>query len=154
MVAGAEAPKSSTTEVSTEKLTSTIEKVCVGGTGYPVTGRNGAIVTTVTNALLWDIRTLLYNLYSMRRSSVCLVKSTQQLDQEEALVCVLADMCGYELLPQEARKVGEQARLAAVAYKGKPHGAKGKKPKVPPADQALKDQASKAKYASGGRKGC
>ena len=48
------------------------------------------------------------------------------------------------LLPEEARKIGELARLAAIAFKGKPPGAKGAKPKTP-ADQLLKDNASTAK---------
>ena len=65
-----------------------------------------------------------------------------QLDQEEALALVLAHLRGYALLPEEARSIGELARLAAVAYKGKPPGAKGKPPKVPSADQQLKDNAS------------
>ena len=68
-----------------------------------------------------------------------------QLDQEEALALVLAHLRGYALLPDEARNIGELARLAAIAYKGKPPGAKGKAPKKKPADQVLKDNASTAK---------
>ena len=73
------------------------------------------------------------------------INSSQQLDQEEGLALVLAHLRGYALLPEEARNIGELARLAAIAYKGKPPGAKGAKPKTPPADQLLKDNASTAK---------
>ena len=65
------------------------------------------------------------------------------------------------VLPEQAKNRMDECAAAAVAegvaiavdaepgaYKGKPPGVKGAKPKQPPADQALKDQASKAKYAA------
>ena len=57
---------------------------------------------------------------------------------------MLAELLCYDILPAEARGIGEIARHAAVAFKGKPPGVKGKPPKTP-ADQTLKDTASKAK---------
>ena len=148
LVAGAEVPESKPAELSTERLTATVEEVCVGGTGRPETGRNGAIVQAASNALVWNIMVAIHQLYSARRSAVRWVTSTSQLDQEEALAYVLAQLLCYELLPEEARSIGNLARKAALAYKGRPPGAKGAKLKPPPVDQALKDQASKDKYAA------
>ena len=131
--------------MTTEKLTTVVEKLCVGGKGYPTTGGDGAVVKVVTNELVWLIRVILFDLFTNRRSSVRWVKETQQLDQEEGLALTLAHLLGYELLPEEARTIGELARKAAIAYKGKPPGVKGKPLKEKPADQALKDNACKKK---------
>ena len=114
-MSGGDEPKLLREEMSIEELTPIARKLCVGTKGYPETGGDGAIIKDVTNELAWNARAALYTLAHLR---------------------------GYALLPEELRKVGEQARLAAVAFKGKPPGAKGKPPKVPSADQQLKDNAS------------
>ena len=81
------------------------------------------------------------------------IDDRRQLDQEEALAYVLAALLGHQLLPEEARSIGEQARYATLAFKGRPPRAK-KVPKLKkvPADQQLKDAAcdrkSKAKQAA------
>ena len=67
--------------MTTEKLTTVVEKLCVGGKGYPTTGGDGAVVKVVTNELVWLIRVILFDLFTNRRSSVRWVKETQQLDQ-------------------------------------------------------------------------
>ena len=141
-MSGSDEPESLREEMSIEELIPVARKLCVGTKGYPETGGDGAIIKDVTNELAWNARAALYTLYDMSRSSIRWVKESAQLDQEEALALVLAHLRGYALLPEELRKVGEQARLAAVAFKGKPPGAKGKPPKVPSADQQLKDNAS------------
>jgi hypothetical protein len=127
------------------KLIEIIEMLCLRGKGHPVTGGDGVLVVEVTNALSWDIRAVLHEVYSTRRSSVRWVNGTQQLDQEEALAFVLAHLRGYELLPDEARSIGNEARKAALLYKGRPPGVKGAKLKPSPTDQELKDAASTAK---------
>ena len=132
-------------EMSVEELTPIVRDLCVGGTGYPATGGDGVRVKDVTSALTWNARAALYPFYVPSRASIRWVTELSQLDQEEALALVLAHLRGYALLPEEARNIGELARLAAIAYKGKPPGAKGKAPKKKPADQVLKDNASTAK---------
>ena len=70
--------------MSTEQLEEIVEEMCVGGKGYPELSGGDPLITVVTNELTYDLSTVLYNLYSQRRSLVRWVKETQQLDQEEA----------------------------------------------------------------------
>ena len=130
--------------VSTEQLEKLVKEMCLGGKGYPELSGGDALITHVTNEITYDLSTILHEVYSHCRSSVRWVNASQQFDQEEARAYVLARLLGYIILPAEARPIGESARHAAVAFKGKPRGAKPK-PKKTPADQELKDAASKAK---------
>jgi hypothetical protein len=120
-------------------------KVCFGAKGYPELPILDGEPTDACNELVYEVRSVLYDLFSTSRSSVRWVDESHQLDQEEALAYVLAHLLRRTILPTEARNIGELARHAALAYKGKPPKAKGAKPKKPPADQALKDAASTAK---------
>ena len=101
----------------------------------------------VTNELVHLAKTIVLELFEQRRKEVRWLNETQQLDQEEALAYLLADLLDYELLEKEARAVGKAAQEAARAFKvngkakAKPGGAKPK----PSADQTLKDKASTAK---------
>ena len=98
-----------------------------GWKGYPELSGRDALVSEATNELIYAIRAVLYALYSHSRSSIRWTKPTQQLDQEEALAYVLAEILCYNILPTESRSIGEIARHAAVAFKGKPPDAKGKR---------------------------
>jgi hypothetical protein len=143
--AGPEALDSAPAELSAQELIEVAKKVALGGTGYPMIGPHEPKVEKLTNQLVYDARTAVHEVFSTSRSSVRWVRESQQLDQEESLAYVLAHLLGYELLADESRKIGELARQRAIAFKGKPPGVKGKPPK-PPADQVLKDNASKANY--------
>ena len=110
--------------------------LCLGGKGYPEMESREPEVETLTNQLVYDARTAVHEVFATSRSSVRRVRESQQLDQEEALAYVLAHLLGHQIMGEEARKIGELARHAAVAFKGKPPGVKGKPPK-PPADQVL-----------------
>ena len=144
-MSGGNEPNSLREEMSIEELKPIVRDLCVGTTGYPETGGDGPLVQAINNALTWNTRAALFTLYDTSRASIRWVNELSQLDQEEALALVLAHLRGCALLPEEARNIGELARLAAIAFKGKPPGAKGKKPKKPSADQLLKDNASTAK---------
>ena len=91
---------------------------------------------------------------SARPSCPLAVYDASQLDQEEALAFVLAELLGLELLPGEARNIGELARLAAVAYKGQPPGSTyllvlaARRATCTPAAAAAADTAA---YGSSGR---
>ena len=69
-VAGAMGPDSRADELRMEQLTMTVEKVCIGAMGHPETGRNGALVPAVTNSLAWNVRAVVFTLYTSRREAV------------------------------------------------------------------------------------
>ena len=131
-------------ELSTQELIEVAKTLCLGGKGYPETMSRKPDVEMLTNQLVYDARTAVHEVFTTSRSSVRWVRESQQLDQEESLAYVLAHLLGHQIMGEESRKIGELARHAAVAFKGKPPGVKGKPPKTP-ADQVLKDNASKAK---------
>ena len=76
-------------------------------------------------------------LFEKHRADVRWVSETAQLDQEEALAYLLADLLDYELLPDEARTIGWAVRGAAKAFKGKPKRKPGAAKPKPSADQKL-----------------
>ena len=115
-VARSRGPDSTSNEVSADQLTTTVEKLCIGGTGHPLSGRDGPLITAVTNALSWDTRAVLFNLYTSRRSEVRWVTETSQLDREEALAFVLADLLGYELVPEEETRPATEPATARPAH--------------------------------------
>ena len=74
----------------------------LGGKGYPGRSGRGSVPIEATNELLHLAKTVVLELYEQRRSEVRWVKETAQLDQEEALAYLLADLLDYELLPEES----------------------------------------------------
>ena len=116
--AGLEAPVKPSSDITAALLTSVAKKLCIGDEGYPELTGDHAVVTEVTNELVYDARTAVYELYSTKRSSVRWIDQTKQLDQEEALAYVLAYLFGRVVLPTEARNLGELARHAAITVVG------------------------------------
>ena len=117
----------------------------LGGTGYPARMRPGAVAAEATNALVHACKVVVITLFEKQRADVRWVSETAQLDQEEALAYLLADLLDYELLPDEARAIGWAARGAAKAFKGKPKRKPGAAKPKPSADQKLKDAFSTKK---------
>jgi len=119
---GPEASNSPSVELSTQNLIEVAKMLCLGGKGYPEMESREPEVETLTNQLVYDARTAVHEVFATSRSSVRRVRESQQLDQEEALAYVLAHLLGHQIMGEEARKIGELARHAAVAFKGKPPG--------------------------------
>ena len=97
------------------------------------------MATAATNEGYHLVKVGVHEVYEQNKGGVRMISETAQLMQDEAIVYVLADLIGYDLLPHEAFALGATAREAYRHYKGKPP--KGAKP----ADQRLKDAASTAK---------
>ena len=97
------------------------------------------MATAATNEGYHLVKVGVHEVYEQNKGGVRMISETAQLMQDEAIVYVLADLIGYDLLPAEAFALGATAREAYRHYKGKPP--KGAKP----ADQRLKDAASTAK---------
>ena len=97
------------------------------------------MATAATNEGYHLVKVGVHEVYEQNKGGVRMISETAQLMQDEAIVYVLADLIGYDLLPAEAFALGATAREAHRHYKGKPP--KGAKP----ADQRLKDAASTAK---------
>ena len=128
--------------VTEEELMLRAIAMFLGGEGHPGRSGRGGIVDKVSNELAHRAKTVVLQLFETRRAEVRWVKETAQLDQEEALAYLLADVLDYELLPGEGRAIGDAARHAALIYKGKPKRKPGAPKAKPSLDQKLKDKAS------------
>ena len=103
--AGAAQHNSPCLELTKEELLRRAELMFIGGKGHPKRSGRGRAVSWATNELVHAAQCLLYELYDKRRVEVRWLNETQQLDQEEALAYLLADVLDYELLPGEARSI-------------------------------------------------
>ena len=66
-VAGAEVTQSQPKEMSMERLTKMVKKLCLGDMGYTETGRDGSVVSEATNTRVWDLRAAIRTTYKGKR---------------------------------------------------------------------------------------
>ena len=112
--AGTVEPDPPSGELTKDELLLRAVIMFLGGKGHPGRSGRGSAATVATNALAHLARAVVFELYDQQRAEVRWLNETQQLDQEEALAYLLADVLDYELLAGEARAIGDVARRAAV----------------------------------------
>jgi hypothetical protein len=114
-VAGSEEAVERIAGLALEQLKVLAQATVLGGSGWPPRLRTGAAVTEAINELVHALKVIVHDLFETRRSEVRWVSETAQLDQEEALAYLLADLLDYELLPEEAHPIGNAAQAARRA---------------------------------------
>ena len=107
-------PDSGSVVLTHEKLMKLLVNMIIGGKGHPGPSGREVVIDKVTNELAHLAKTVVLELYETRRSEVRWVIETAQLDQEEALAYLLADLLAYELLPGEGRSNQHWPRYSPV----------------------------------------
>jgi hypothetical protein len=90
----------------------------LGGCGPPTPTGRPISPAKITNHLISVAKAVVAELFAKSRERVRRLSESTQLDKEEALAYLLADLGGHELLPDEARSIGKLANKAASAFNG------------------------------------
>ena len=98
-----------------DQLKGRLLKIVVGKDRLPEdswrSGERADVLEEATNEGIHQAKVVVHEVFEQHRGNLRMVSATAQVCQEEAIARLLADLIGYDLLPDEAFSIGEADTL-------------------------------------------